>query len=116
MIAVEDAFAEPENIKYLFIAPFQLKAKFYPIAMFLLLMVASIRVDLIVPFFLGVAVHFGKVNKGIKWLSEKMNEKLVTDRLIGLGFVKDGQADRKNRPLDELATNDSIFLDDKWKC
>lgn len=73
LVMVEDAFAEPERHKYLFIEPFQLKARFYPLAMFLLLMVTSMRVDLVVPFLLGVASYFGKVNIGASKISAKLN-------------------------------------------
>ena len=62
MVMVEDAFEVPEDKKYLFIDAFQLKAKFYPLFVFVLLMVTSIRVDLLVPFGLGLAFHFGKGN------------------------------------------------------
>ena len=113
MITVEDAFARPESLKYLFIEPFQLKAKFYPLFMFVILMAVSIRVDLIVPFFLGIIVHFGKVNAASDWVSKKLNEKFLSERMIELGFIKEGAGERKPKQLDELATNDSIFLEEK---
>jgi hypothetical protein len=88
MIMVEDAFASPEDHKYLFIESFQLKAKFYPFFIFIILMAVSVRVDLIVPFFLGIAIHFGKVNVAADWISKKLNDKCLSDRLVGLGFIK----------------------------
>ena len=92
MIAVEDAFAKSESLKYLFIEPFQLKAKFYPLFMFVILMAVSIRVDLIVPFFLGIIVYFGRVNAALDWVSKKLNEKFLSERMIELGFIKEGAA------------------------
>ena len=77
-------------------------------------MITSIRVDLILPFFLGIAIHFGKVNLGAEWLSKRLNDKLVSDRLISFGFIRDGKNQRRSRPIDELATNDSIYLEEKW--
>ena len=76
-------------------------------------MAISIRTDLVLPFFLGIAIHFGKVNLGAEWLCKKFNDKFMSDRLIGLGFIKEGKNQRRSRPLDELATNDSIFLEEK---
>jgi hypothetical protein len=74
-------------------------------------MVVSLRVDLIVPFFIGIAINFGRVNHGALWISSKLNEKYLSERLIGLGFIKEESDSLKQRQLDELATNDSIFLE-----
>lgn len=34
--------------------------------------------------------------------------------MTSFGFIKEGKNQRKSKPLDELATNDSIFLEEKW--
>lgn len=76
-------------------------------------MITAIRVDLLIPFALGIIFHFGKVNAFAQYLSNRLNEKVLTERMIGLGFIKHGKAEKKSRPIDELVTNDSIFLDEK---
>lgn len=110
---VEDAFRVPENLKYLFIEPFQLQARFYPIFFFLFLTVTGLRVDLLIPFFLGIICHFSKLEKLLTWISTKLDAKLFSEKLINLGLRKTGSEQRTSKPLDELATNDSIILEEK---
>lgn len=76
-------------------------------------MITSIRVDLIVPFFLALAFHFGKVNTGLMLISQALNKKCLNEKLIEVGFIKEISKEEKAKHLDELATNDSIFLDEK---
>lgn len=73
MVSVEDAFSDPEVKKYFILYTFQLKARFYPLFIFVVLMITAIRVDLILPFFLGIGIHFGKINSGVEWLTKKFN-------------------------------------------
>lgn len=87
LIMVEDAFEDPEGLKYLFIEPFQLKSKFYPIFFFLIL-ITSLRVDLIVPLLLAILFHFAKVHVFALWVCKRLNTSFLTERMIGLGFIK----------------------------
>ena len=75
-------------------------------------MVTAIRVDLILSFFLAIAIHFGKANTLFRKMASLLNEKCLGERLIALGFIREGLS-RKPKQLDELATNDSIFLEEK---
>lgn len=87
---VEDAFKDPESIKYLFIEPFQVKAKFYPLFFLLILLISGIRVDLLVPLFFGGVFHLIRCNSPITSISSYLDDKLLTENLVSVGFLKTG--------------------------
>lgn len=74
-------------------------------------MITSIRVDLIVPFILGVICHFTKINNLSIWISYKLDDKCLSERMVEIGFLKTGGQQRVIKPLDDLRTNDSIYLE-----
>lgn len=61
----------------MFIEPFQVKAKFYPMFFFVILTIADIRVDLLIPIIFGIICHFTRVKKALILLSSKLDERFV---------------------------------------
>lgn len=107
---VEDALKEPESIKYLFIEPFQVKARFYPLFFFLILMLTGIRVDLLVPLLFGGLFHLVRCNGLITRISTYLDDKLLTENLVSVGFLKTGSEHRILKTMDEMVTSDSVIL------
>lgn len=107
---IEDGLKDPDGIKYLFIEPFQLKSKFYPIFYFVLLTIGGVRVDLLVPIVLGLILHFTKCNTLLTRMSEFLDSKLLNERMVNAGFLKTGSELRDIKTMDELVTSDSVIL------
>jgi hypothetical protein len=70
---IEDGLKEPDSIKYLFIEPFQIKSKFYPLFFFILLTIGGVRVDLLVAILLGVITHLIRCNSLMTKISEYLD-------------------------------------------
>jgi hypothetical protein len=107
---IEDGLKEPEDIKYLFIEPFQVKSKFYPLFYFALLTIGGVRVDLIVPIVLGIIINFTKCNNFTTRLSEYLDSKFLNEKMVNVGFLKTGSELRTLKSMDELVTSDSVIL------
>lgn len=107
---VEDAIKDPESLKYLFIEPFQVKAKFYPLFFFFILLLSGIRVDLLVPIVLGGLFHLIRCNNLITSISTYLDDKLLTENLVSVGFLKTGSEHRVLKTMDEMVTSDSVIL------
>ena len=74
-------------------------------------MSTSLRVDIIVPFFLGIIFHFGKINNLANWFSNMLNQKYLSQKLTDYGFKKGDNFLTNNKSLTELTTNDSAFME-----
>jgi|LakMenEpi03Aug12_release.lakeMendotaPanAssembly.Ray.scaffolds.fasta_scaffold986508_1 hypothetical protein len=107
---IEDGLKDPDSIKYLFIEPFQLKSKFYPIFYFVLLTFGGVRADLLVPITLGLIIHFIKCNSFLTALSDYLDLKFLNEKMINAGFLKTGSEIRILKSMDELVTSDSVIL------
>lgn len=107
---IEDGLKDPDGIKYLFIEPFQLKSKFYPIFYFVLLTIGGVRVDLLVPIIFGLMLHFTKCNNLLTRMSEFLDSKLLNEKMVNAGFLKTGSELREIKTMDELVTSDSVIL------
>jgi hypothetical protein len=94
LVMVEDALKDPQSLKYLFIEPFQVKAKFYPLFFFALLMLGSIRVDLLVPIILGAVFHLTSCNSLITRISTFLDDRFLSEQLVSVGFLKTGSEHR----------------------
>ena len=110
LIMIEDGLKDPDGIKYLFIEPFQLKSKFYPIFYFVLLTIGGVRADLLIPITLGLIIHFTNCSSFMTTLSEYLDSKFLNEKMINAGFLKTGSEQRMIKPMDELVTSDSVIL------
>lgn len=100
--------AEPEVLKYYLTHPLQITSRYYPLLFLVVLLLASLRIDPVVPCLVGVILHFAKFRVCAGALALKIEERLYGERMTALGLVKtDSETDAN--PLQDT-TNDSIVF------
>lgn len=75
--------------------------------------IAGVRVDILVPITLGILTHLININQLITKLSEYLDGKCLTEKMINAGFLKTGSELRALKSMDELVTSDSVILEEK---
>lgn len=111
VLSVQEALSCPEELKFILIRPLQVKARFHPLLIMICLSLASLRIDIILTAAVGAVLHCICFNQLLLKLAHPCDPKRLGDRMLQMGFLKTNSANRTDKNIDEIATNESIIIE-----
>ena len=69
------------------------------------------RIDVLLGLVVGILFYFLKIETFLLFLSKKIESKIVSDKMVKLGFIKAGDYEVGVKEIDRIVTNNSVVLE-----